>query len=207
MKCPGCEFVCSDLRDVCPKCYLDLRPQKKLLGLQITNPEASYNELLGGAKGKSAESSAAAGSRSLWSALREALAGGRGAAGQQTEPPTASPTAALRSPAPDGDPRDDHAEAPSAGPSSAPSPATAADPKPAPLPEFEIREAAAQTAAPPVLDLTQSEAELDSIIDKMIGDAEIKYEVVEAARRPAAVTDIEIELISDEPAVEPPASK
>ncbi len=47
MRCPGCNFVCSDLRDLCPKCFLDLRPHKKVLGLQISKPDASYDELLG----------------------------------------------------------------------------------------------------------------------------------------------------------------
>ncbi|MCO6432124.1 MAG: RDD family protein [Deltaproteobacteria bacterium] len=46
MKCPACEFVCSDLRDICPKCLADLRPQKKALGIQISNPHLSYNDLI-----------------------------------------------------------------------------------------------------------------------------------------------------------------
>ncbi|RMG43891.1 MAG: RDD family protein [Candidatus Dadabacteria bacterium] len=46
MKCPGCRFVCSDLRDICPRCYYDLRPHKQAAGLPITNARASYEELL-----------------------------------------------------------------------------------------------------------------------------------------------------------------
>lgn len=46
MKCPNCGFVGSDLRDLCPKCAIDLRPSKKLLGIKITSQEASYSELL-----------------------------------------------------------------------------------------------------------------------------------------------------------------
>jgi RDD family len=46
MKCPACKYVCSDLRDLCPKCYLDLRAEKKALGITIINPNANYNELL-----------------------------------------------------------------------------------------------------------------------------------------------------------------
>ncbi|MCB0339024.1 MAG: hypothetical protein KDD53_05450, partial [Bdellovibrionales bacterium] len=46
MKCPNCQFVCSDLRDICPSCTLDLRPQKKLVNLPISSPNASYEELV-----------------------------------------------------------------------------------------------------------------------------------------------------------------
>ncbi len=46
MKCPSCQFVCSDLRDLCPKCYLDLRAHKKLLSLPVTAPHATYAELV-----------------------------------------------------------------------------------------------------------------------------------------------------------------
>lgn len=46
MHCPGCAFVCSDLRDICPRCYRDLRPAKKELGLRIVDTVASYEALL-----------------------------------------------------------------------------------------------------------------------------------------------------------------
>lgn len=46
MKCPACQYVCSDLRDICPKCFLDLRAEKKLIGIPVINPDISYNELL-----------------------------------------------------------------------------------------------------------------------------------------------------------------
>ncbi|MCB0310875.1 MAG: RDD family protein, partial [Bdellovibrionales bacterium] len=45
MRCPACKFVCSDLRDICPKCLLDLRQHKRSLGLKITNPSATYDDL------------------------------------------------------------------------------------------------------------------------------------------------------------------
>ena len=45
MKCPQCSFICSDLRDLCPKCRLDLRPQKRIIGVKITDPLASYDDL------------------------------------------------------------------------------------------------------------------------------------------------------------------
>lgn len=48
MKCPNCRFVCSDLRDLCPQCTFDLRPQKQAIGVKISNPKASYEELLKG---------------------------------------------------------------------------------------------------------------------------------------------------------------
>ncbi len=46
MDCPNCAAHFSDLRDICPKCYLDLRPHKLHLGLTATYPGASYEELL-----------------------------------------------------------------------------------------------------------------------------------------------------------------
>jgi uncharacterized RDD family membrane protein YckC len=46
MKCPACHYVCSDLRDICPKCLLDLRPSKKSLGLPISYPDSSYAVLV-----------------------------------------------------------------------------------------------------------------------------------------------------------------
>ena len=46
MKCPACAFVCSDLRDICPSCFLDLREMKQQLSIAITNPDASYQELV-----------------------------------------------------------------------------------------------------------------------------------------------------------------
>ena len=46
MKCSQCKFVCSDKKDICPKCQFDLRPHKKALGIRIVSPNASYEELL-----------------------------------------------------------------------------------------------------------------------------------------------------------------
>lgn len=46
MKCPGCKFICSDLRDLCPKCAVDLREFKERLGLRIINPELSTQQLI-----------------------------------------------------------------------------------------------------------------------------------------------------------------
>ncbi len=46
MKCPDCGFVCSDLRDICPKCLVDLRDFKEQTGLRVSNPRASYEQLV-----------------------------------------------------------------------------------------------------------------------------------------------------------------
>lgn len=46
MKCPDCKLVCSDLRDICPKCLSDLRDHKVALGIPVTNSKASYQELV-----------------------------------------------------------------------------------------------------------------------------------------------------------------
>ena len=64
MKCPDCQFVCSDLRDVCPRCLVDLRPYKKALGIKISNPSASHQELIG----KTAERSS--NPHHLWSGIK-----------------------------------------------------------------------------------------------------------------------------------------
>ncbi len=47
MKCPECRFICSNLRDICPKCLLDLRQYKRSHSLPISFPKATYEELLG----------------------------------------------------------------------------------------------------------------------------------------------------------------
>lgn len=46
MKCPSCGLTCSNLRDLCPGCYKDLREHKKQSGIPVTNPRATYDELL-----------------------------------------------------------------------------------------------------------------------------------------------------------------
>lgn len=46
MKCPDCGFVCSELRDLCPKCLVDMRNFKRSVGLPISHPRASYEQLL-----------------------------------------------------------------------------------------------------------------------------------------------------------------
>lgn len=46
MKCPNCHENFSDLRDLCPKCRLDLRGHKREKGIRITYPDANYQELL-----------------------------------------------------------------------------------------------------------------------------------------------------------------
>jgi uncharacterized RDD family membrane protein YckC len=46
MKCPSCNVICSDLRDICPNCLVDLRPTKALKGIAVTHPGRTYNELL-----------------------------------------------------------------------------------------------------------------------------------------------------------------
>lgn len=46
MRCPNCGFVGPDHRDVCIKCYLDLREQKKAVGIPVSNSWATHEELL-----------------------------------------------------------------------------------------------------------------------------------------------------------------
>ncbi len=53
MRCPECEKICSDLRDICPHCLKDLREKKREGGIPITNPDASYDDLVANLKSKS----------------------------------------------------------------------------------------------------------------------------------------------------------
>lgn len=53
MRCPGCQFVCSDENDICPKCLFDLRDEKREQGIKITNPKDRYESLVMAALGKS----------------------------------------------------------------------------------------------------------------------------------------------------------
>jgi len=46
MKCSRCHSSCSELRDLCPECYLDFRPMKEREGLPVTYPGISYEHLL-----------------------------------------------------------------------------------------------------------------------------------------------------------------
>jgi hypothetical protein len=46
MKCPRCNFVTSNKKDLCPRCEFDLRQRKRELGLPIANTAASYEQLL-----------------------------------------------------------------------------------------------------------------------------------------------------------------
>lgn len=46
MKCPSCTFSFSDLRDICPRCLLDVRPYKQETGIAIADANASYECLV-----------------------------------------------------------------------------------------------------------------------------------------------------------------
>lgn len=46
MKCPQCQFTVSNKKDVCGRCYCDLRPKKKETGLPIFNPKTPIETLI-----------------------------------------------------------------------------------------------------------------------------------------------------------------
>ena len=46
MKCPGCKYVLSDANDICTQCLLDLRSYKEEIGLPISHPDLSYQEII-----------------------------------------------------------------------------------------------------------------------------------------------------------------
>lgn len=45
MRCPNCNLVLSNKKDICPQCHCDLRPHKQRLGIPVTNSASSYEEL------------------------------------------------------------------------------------------------------------------------------------------------------------------
>lgn len=99
MKCPECRFVCSELRDICPKCYTDLRRFKRSVGLPVSNPDASYAQLAAKVKKKSSPSETVTGKSqkskglvgmlgSLWSKTPSVTRSEAPEVGtQETEPP------------------------------------------------------------------------------------------------------------------------
>lgn len=46
MRCGTCGLVTDPTRDLCSRCFSDLRKEKIALGLSVKNPDASYEELL-----------------------------------------------------------------------------------------------------------------------------------------------------------------
>ncbi len=46
MKCTNCSFVVSEKKDICPKCFTDLRPRKQDLGLPILHPNKTVEEII-----------------------------------------------------------------------------------------------------------------------------------------------------------------
>jgi uncharacterized RDD family membrane protein YckC len=46
MKCPVCDFITNPGKDLCSRCFSDLRPLKSELGLKIQDPDLSYEDLL-----------------------------------------------------------------------------------------------------------------------------------------------------------------
>lgn len=46
MKCPVCGFLGDPSKDLCARCFIDLREHKKSLGLPVIDPNSSYDHLL-----------------------------------------------------------------------------------------------------------------------------------------------------------------
>ncbi len=45
MKCPACNYIASNKKDICPRCLVDLRPHKAALGLPVIYPNISADQL------------------------------------------------------------------------------------------------------------------------------------------------------------------
>jgi len=46
MKCPRCNFVASNKKDLCPRCEFDLRPKKRELSIPVLQPDAPIEQLI-----------------------------------------------------------------------------------------------------------------------------------------------------------------
>lgn len=187
MKCPGCRFVCSDSRDICPKCLLDLRPHKTAMGIPVRNPHLRYGELMAqlggparsGRKKKpglwkklfsrrpkkqepanAEQSNPAREKQHSASSTRPSIATRGNVADEASAlQPTAAAAAASAPPAPPAAPSEPPPEAQTA---EAPAPPVTAPPVP----------------APEVLDLTESDEGIGGILDDIIGDSALEYRAI-----------------------------
>ena len=198
MKCPACNFVCSDLRDICPKCYCDLRPQKRLIGIPAANPNLPYHELLGKITARPKGDLPAKKSRGFLAKLTPLI--NRFAA--KKKPPrekpikASEPAAALKQKTPAltdapvaetvteveaeiaGCSLDAEAPPPREGVTAAVQFEELPETAPAPQP-------AAVQPQPAVLDLSNASDELDSILDGLVGNLDLKYEAVKTPKEEA----------------------
>ena len=198
MKCPACNFVCSDLRDICPKCYCDLRPQKRLIGIPAANPNLPYHELLGKITARPKGDLPAKKSRGFLAKLTPLI--NRFAA--KKKPPrekpikASEPAAALKQKTPAltdapvaetvteveaeiaGWSLDAEAPPPREGVTAAVQFEELPETAPAPQP-------AAVQPQPAVLDLSNASDELDSILDGLVGNLDLKYEAVKTPKEEA----------------------
>lgn len=171
MKCPNCQFVCSELRDICPKCLLDFRPYKRSLGLQITFPDLSYAELTAKVMKKPlAENSAEEQEANLLSSLKEF---GRDVISalspanleEQPLPREKETTPEMQNIATlckDAEEEIQHTT-------------------PIVIPE------AAPRNAPTIIDFSDSQEDLTEILDQMIGETEIEVEAVKPGETDNAI--------------------
>jgi len=60
VKCPVCKILLSNKKDICTQCRADLRPHKKLLNIQISNPRATFEQLVADLEKELLESAKAA---------------------------------------------------------------------------------------------------------------------------------------------------
>jgi len=177
MRCPECLFFCADSKDLCPKCYLDLRPHKRALSLPISRPDASYDTLLGESGKRPASTSpkatkARAAKPSFFSKLLSALSKPKRVRKAVAAPVTPVISKKLPSPAA---PKND---------SSALSIASA------PIKEKKVSKySPSPAAAPKVIDLSNLDEELDKVIDEMIQSEPTTFEAMSAPQtkvKPAA---------------------
>ena len=208
MKCPGCLYVCSDLRDICPRCYTDLRPHKKQLHLPISNARASYDELLSKiaptkaapkpatAQHNRAEGQSESPRKSLSGTLRNLWGAFARASTPAGEIATSAPPPKDSTPAPEPP----FQTAPPTQPS-------------ARSPEVELDHRSQETLlgseltkelegltpkGPEVLDFSQFDEKVEGIIDRILGDSEIvAHEGASAKARD--YDEFEIEIVEELP--------
>ncbi len=174
MRCSECLFVCSDSRDICPRCAFDLRPLKLKLSLPITAPDASYKDLLAqietlpvGCTPSTAAPKTLA-TAGLFATLRSIIAPPK--KGPKTETKTATSPASPSVPT-------------SATTKEQDSPRATL-----PVPKHTSFPPAKHPSGPKVIDLTNIEEDLDLALDQIIKRGPVSYETVSLKREHELVT-------------------
>ena len=192
MRCPECAFFCSDSRDICPKCFIDLRPHKHELSLPVGDPRASYEELLE-AEGLTAKKTAPPPKP----------------AKEKSSPGFLRRIASLFSPARPQHPPLHIEITPSTPQPHTAAAKTAAQPSsPSGAPAKKTPKISTIAPTPKVIDLSNIEEDLDKVIDQMIENEPVTFEAVPVEKKPgnAAAKELNFEFVDENAAEETEAA-